>query len=88
MASGNVKVLIETVLKVDEIQYPENVRHYNMDRCEKTVQSTGTHYFDGNKHQCGRAARFIVGGRKFCVQHAGHACLTALYKFQHGEENG
>ena len=47
-------------------------------RCGKTVTSTGTHYFDGNKHQCGRAARFNINSKLFCTQHAGEFALKFL----------
>jgi len=69
-------------MKVELIPYEKGIRHYNMKRCEQVVTSTGTHYFDGNKHQCGRAARFNVNGNDLCTQHAGQVCLESFYRRQ------
>jgi len=67
-------------MKVKLIPYVVNIRHHNMYRCTQKVTSTGTHYFDGDKHICGRAARFEVDGKKFCTQHAGQVCLQHMWE--------
>jgi len=47
-------------------------------RCQKIVKSTGTFYYDGNRHRCGRVARLKVDGISFCKQHAGECALNHL----------
>ena len=68
-------------MEIKEIAIPSGyIERKRSDRCCRKVKSTGTSYFDGNKHQCGRLARFNVDGVNLCAQHAGEASLYYLLK--------
>jgi hypothetical protein len=70
------------MVKVEKLELPENAKRWQEQRCCRIVKSTGTHYFDGNKHRCGRMARFKVDGIAYCTQHAGEAALRYVIEAQ------
>jgi len=60
------------------LNLPEPAKRWREQRCCHTVESTGTHFFDGNKHRCARMARFEVDGKMYCTQHAGQKALQFM----------
>ena len=73
-------------MNVTELALPEKIERWQGQRCEAIVTSTGTHYFDGNKHQCARMARFDIDGSRLCPQHAGEICLRYTVKQQENDD--
>lgn len=63
---------------IEPIELPEDYRLRIRQRCCKVVESTGTAFFDGNKYQCARHARFKIDGIKLCGQHAGEMALKIM----------
>lgn len=67
-------------ISIEEIPLPKQggIDYKQSERCCFKVKSFGTGYFDGRQGQCSRVARFIIDGKKYCPQHAGHKSLQYL----------
>lgn len=70
------------VLELDPVPHMRPVRN---DRCQQRTNSTGTPWYEDGKGQCARFARFKIGGRKLCAQHAGQVALQWLLEQSGGE---
>ena len=69
-------------MKVRRVILPKQWKSRVKKRCTKTVTSTGTYHFDGNKYQCGRFAQFTIDRKYYCTQHAGQEALQHLIKLE------
>lgn len=47
-------------------------------RCDATTLSTGTWYFDAEKHRCSRFAVYRFGRQNLCKLHAGDKALYLM----------
>jgi len=66
-------------MKIEELELPVPAKRWKKKYlCSKKVAMAGTTYFDNKNNQCRRAARFKVGNKQFCVQHAGECALKHL----------
>lgn len=74
-------------MKIEPLDLPKQAKRWREQRCSKLVASTGTHYFEDHKEQCGRMARFKLDGVPYCTQHTGEMALRYLIK-QQENDNG
>lgn len=63
---------------IEPLVVPDDFKERQKLRCSRIVESTGTGYFEGSKHRCGKNARHKFDGVNLCGLHAGEAALQLL----------